>query len=288
MKLSKLKHLRDLLLIVTSLILMTGCALKMPLSPENPVTLREKDGLAVFTMTLKNEFKNYLLTPSRIFVKAAPINGGKTLEFAFSDPEQRVSDRELKKLASFNLPPGDYRITHFTGQTDVGFMILPVTGRFEPSFKKHFRIAEGEAVYLGNVMARLVERTNDDEERAGPVFPLVDQAATGISTGTFKFEVSDRSDEDINYIKTRFPAVSGRQFTKRLLSDFKYSTTEGEAVATETVTVNHPTSEAGNPANGNSDKKGSTPVNADRCSVTQILEMKRLGLSDKQIKQSCS
>lgn len=272
-------------LLVVAFLGLSGCAVNMPLSPDRPVTLGPRDGLAVFTMRLKNDFKNYLLTPRTIFVEASAVQGGKTYKFTFNEPEQKISDRELQMMGSFALPPGEYEITHFAGQTDVGFALLPVVGRFEPPFKRHFRVGDGEAVYLGHISARLVEKTSSDEERAGPIFPLLDQATTGMSSGTFKFEVLDRYAEDVPYIKTRFPSVAGRNFTKRLMTDrvepmpSAPSQTEpvhaGEGVAAQAGVTRPSTIKAG-------DKQ------SDQCSVSQILEMKKLGLSDAQIKKSCS
>jgi hypothetical protein len=263
---------------------LTGCASKMPLSPDKPATLKPNEGLAVFTMTLRNDFKNYLLTPQFISVEASAINGGKTHRFTFGEPEQKVSDRELKVLGSFALPPGDYEITYFTGQTDVGFALLPVIGRFEPPFKRFFRVGSGEAVYLGHVMARLVEKTSDDEERAGPIFPLLEQATTGMSSGTFKFDIVDRYSEDVSYIKTRFPSVASRDFSKRIMTDAPDASRPVLAQA-QPLQVSAPVvdSTESRPRLSKTEQKQS-----GECSVTQILEMKKLGLSDAQIKKSCS
>lgn len=263
---------------------LTGCATKMPLSPDHAVSFKPNEGLAVFTMTLRNDFKNYLLTPQFIFVEASAVNGGKIHKFTFGEPEQKVSDRELKVLGSFALPPGDYEITYFTGQTDVGFALLPVIGRFEPPFKRFFRVGSGEAVYLGHVMARLVEKTSDDEERAGSIFPLLDQATTGMSSGTFKFDIVDRYSEDVSYIKTRFPSVASRDFARRLMTDAPDASRPALAQA-QPLQVSAPVVD--------STDSRSRPLKAEQkqsgeCSVTQILEMKKLGLSDAQIKKSCS
>ena len=272
------------ILMVLSLFSLTACAAKMPLSPDQPIAIKPNESLAVFTMTLRNDFKNYLLTPQLISVEASAINGGKTYNFTFGEPEQRVSERELKMMGSFALPPGEYEITTFAGQTDVGFALLPVRGRFEPPFKKYFRMGAGEAVYLGHVMARLVERTSDDQERAGSVFPLLDQATTGMSSGTFKFEIVDKYSEDVSYIKTRFPSVGTREFAKRLMTDApdvsRPTPTQAPSVQVSAPVVT--------PAEPQARTAKIVEKQSSECSVTQILEMKKLGLSDAQIKKSCS
>ena len=257
----------------------TGCASKMPISPDRPIVLNAQDGLAVFTMGLKNEFKNYLLTPASISLEASPASGGKSYRFSFGTPERKISDRELQVLGSFALPPGDYEIKSFAGGTDLGFALLPVRGFFEPVFKRSFRVRSGESVYLGHIEARLVEKTSSDEDRAGPLLPVVDQAATGMSTGTFKFRTLDRYDEDINYIKTRYPPLSARQFTKRLLTDAPEL--DPQEPSMREALVENRNREKHNQALSKIQIQG-------ECSVSQILEMKKLGLSDLQIKKSCS
>jgi hypothetical protein len=274
--------------VVSALILMlslTGCFTKMPLRSDGPDGLKPHESLAVFKMTLKNEFKNYLLTPDTISIEASELNGGKTYTYSFNAPERQVSDRELELMGSFALPPGDYTITGFTGQTDVGFAILPVRGRFDPVLKRSFSVGTNDSVYLGHIIARLVQKRSNDEERAGPLIPLLDQATTGMSNGTFKFEVVDDFDKDVEYLKVRYPSASTRTFRKALLTGGAADTSDVRAVPTP---VSSTTAQA---TGGTSVQPVVAPARyesaADNCTVSQILEMKKLGLSDGQIKKGC-
>ena len=274
-----------MLRIVSTVVLilsLTGCFSKMPLRSDEPFALKPHESLAVFKMTLKNEFKNYTLTPDAMTVEATERSGGKTYRFTFGVPERQVSDRELEMMGSFALPPGDYNITGFTGKTDVGFALLPVRGQFDPAFNRAFSVGTNDSVYLGHILARLVERKSNDEERAGPIIPALDQATTGMSTGTFKFEVVDDFNKDIEYLKVRYPAVSTRSFRKALLAS-------GEEGASDARVV--PATLSSNTTQSASVKPVVAPIRSesdtDNCTVSQILEMKKLGLSDGQIKKSC-
>lgn len=265
---------------------LTGCFTKMPLRSDEPVGLAPTQSLAVFKMTLKNEFKNYRLTPDMISLEAIEASGGKTYHFAFTTPERQISDREVEMLGSFALPPGDYQISKFTGKTDLGFAILPVLGKFDPTFERGFSIGTNDSVYLGHIMARLVERKSEDEERAGPIIPVLDQAATGMSNGTFKFEVVDDFQKDIEYIKVRYPTVANRSFRRALLTTGQVESPSVQVVpASVSSKTAQPTQVA--PAKYVT-APASTETSSDNCSVTQILEMKKLGLSDSQIKKSCA
>jgi hypothetical protein len=52
----------------------------------------------------------------------------------------------------------------------------------------------------------VVER-KDGELRAGPLIPLIDQAVTGFSGGTWNVAVSDRFDQDMTEFRTDFPVL---------------------------------------------------------------------------------
>jgi hypothetical protein len=279
----------DMRKMVSTIILMlslTGCTTKMPLRPDQSVELKPHESLAVFKMTLKNEFKNYLLTPDAISIEATEASGGKTYKYTFGAPERQVSDRELELIGSFALPPGDYKITGFTGRTDMGFAVLPVRGQFDPSFERSFSVGANDSVYLGHVIARLVRRNTNDEERAGPLIPLIDQATTGMSNGTFKFEVVDDFQKDTEYLKVRYPSVGNRTFRRALL-------TSGDSESSEVrITPANLVLTAPNPRTETAARQ-TTPTalsqsQSDNCTVSQSLEMKKLGLSDGQIKKSCS
>ena len=281
-----MKRIHTIIITIVLIFSLTGCFNKMPLRSDEPVGLAPTQSLAVFKMTLKNEFKNYRLTPDRISLEATDASGGKTYHFTFTTPERQISDREVEMLGSFALPPGDYRITQFTGRTDLGFAILPVFGQFDPSFERSFSIGANDSVYLGHIIARLVEKKSSDEERAGPILPLVDQAATGMSNGTFKFEVVDDYQKDIEYIKVRYPTVANRSFRKALMTSG-----EAESSSAQFVPANL-SSKSVQPREVSPAKSvmvpASTELSSDNCSVSQILEMKKLGLSDSQIKRSCA
>jgi hypothetical protein len=268
---------------VVLILSLTGCFTKMPLRSDETFALKPHESLAVFRMTLKNEFKNYTLTPDAMTVEATERSGGKTYRFTFGVPERQVSDRELEMMGSFALPPGDYKITGFSGRTDVGFAILPVIGQFDPSFERSFSVGTNDSVYLGHVIARLVEKKSNDEERAGPIVPLLDQATTGMSNGTFKFEVVDDFQKDIEYIKVRYPSVGGRLFRRGLLTSSDY-----ESFSPKVVPASISPKAAQPKENKPSIAPVSSEVSSDNCSVSQILEMKKLGLADSQIKRSCA
>ncbi|MEO6688239.1 MAG: hypothetical protein ABIS07_01290, partial [Dokdonella sp.] len=83
---------------------------------------------------------------------------------------------------------------------------FPFVGSFLVPLFMDFMVPAHAVTYVGHVKARLRPR-QEGEFRAGPMIPLIDQAATGMSTGTFDVVVSDSSVEDISRFRTMFPAL---------------------------------------------------------------------------------
>jgi hypothetical protein len=71
-------------------------------------------------------------------------------------------------------------------------------------------------MYLGHIDATVVER-KDGEFRAGPLIPLIDQAATGFSGGTWDITVSDQFDDDVSAFRKDFPALSSASIERDVL-----------------------------------------------------------------------
>jgi hypothetical protein len=88
----------------------------------------------------------------------------------------------------------------------------------------------------------------------------------------------------VSYIKTRFPSVASRAFSKRLMTDAPDASRPAFAQA-QPLQVSAPVVDSTESRSRLSKKERKQ---SGECSVTQILEMKKLGLSDAQIKKSCS
>lgn len=80
--------------------------------------------------------------------------------------------------------------------------------------------ANGKGIYyLGHVDATVRER-EEEEFKAGPSIPLIDQAVVGGSTGTFDIEISDRWQADEEEFRSRFPALADVEVQKAILPPF--------------------------------------------------------------------
>lgn len=253
------------------LVSLSACAAKMPLSADRPFVTEPNKGLVVFKLTTRNQHRTLLLKPFLIELEGVGIE--ESFKFAFEDPERKLSDTEQFYIGSFSLPPGTFCTKLLRGITETAFYPLPTTGQFAPSFKRCFSVRAGENLYTGHVTATLIEKTSSDQERAGSIWPLADQLATGISSGTFTFSVEDNYDKDTEYIKHRFPALAQASFRKEIMSE------DVHPIRSESLVVV--------PSAKRKDRKQATAASDSGCSVEQVLKMKELGLSDVQIKRSC-
>ncbi|MFY9330046.1 MAG: hypothetical protein WAO76_18815, partial [Georgfuchsia sp.] len=99
-----------------------------------------------------------------------------------------VSDDKTLYVYRFMVPEGTTEITGITGLAKA----FPVVGKFYVPLKMQVPVGKPAVLYLGRVEAVLRPR-EDNEYRAGGVIPLIDQAVTGMSSGTFDIQLEDKS-----------------------------------------------------------------------------------------------
>jgi hypothetical protein len=75
--------------------------------------------------------------------------------------------------------------------------------------------------YLGRIEAVIRERKEETELRAGPLIPLLDQAVTGFSGGTFDIEIVDRYETDIAEFAKRHPFLASQSVGRAVLPPWK-------------------------------------------------------------------
>lgn len=122
------------------------------------------------------------------------------------DPYHSEKDKYNEYLLSFNLKSGRYTLETLFAHYKIPLLL---SAHCNVPLNASFDIKPGKVVYLGKVNATIVERTNDDQERAGSLIPLLDQAMAGFSSGTFKVSIDDNFETDINAYREQYPALRG-------------------------------------------------------------------------------
>ena len=108
----------------------------------------------------------------------------------------------LVYLTSLALTPGRYQLEAISGIAAA----FPFVGNFSIPILADFVVKKDSVRYAGHVGATLRER-REGEFRAGLVIPLIDQAATGMSTHSWDVVFADRSDQDIAKFGEHVPAL---------------------------------------------------------------------------------
>jgi hypothetical protein len=116
-----------------------------------------------------------------------------------------------------SLPPGKYVVRGISGSSG----IFPVRGNFFVPMHSGIEVKPKSVVYIGQVQAKVRERNEQAKEfRAGAVIPLIDQAVTGFSSGTWEISIRDGFNEDMGKFKNAFPVLVPATVTKQILPAF--------------------------------------------------------------------
>lgn len=116
-------------------------------------------------------------------------------------------------LLSFDLDPGTYDLRWIGAR--YSNILVEAGGKVPLDMKIDF--LPNKIVYLGHLDVVLREKNNDNETRAGSLFPLIDQAAAGFSSGTFDVVVEDKYDEDMMAFVSEYPVLRDIKVERSLL-----------------------------------------------------------------------
>jgi hypothetical protein len=118
-------------------------------------------------------------------------------------------------LLRMELENGEYVIRGLSGFSGT----FPFHGTFFAPLHAETKSSGSGVFYLGHVSAVVRER-KENEFKAGVMVPLIDQAVTGFSGGTFDIEISDQLDKDQALFKSKFSALQNVTIQKSILASF--------------------------------------------------------------------
>jgi hypothetical protein len=209
------------LVLLTSTLLVTGCATrtKMAFEDESEKLTATSNPVFLMTTTVKNTYKDY---QPKIFVAKLEKPGAKDMDdrlnFLIDNAGKIESDNDKNGntyLLRFQLPPGEYEFVHMAGFASA-FLIR---GTFIVPFHATIKANSPGVYYLGHAEATIRERVGD-EFKAGPSIPLLDQAVSGASGGTFDVTFSDQWDAYEKTFRAKFKALEGVEVKKSILPAF--------------------------------------------------------------------
>lgn len=197
--------------------LFSGCATvtNMPLKKDVSSLDTSKKTVLVGRIKVKN--KNKINQQPELLVMSAKK---KEEDLSFNQPTLISATPKVGKdyIFSMAVEPGEITLGSVTFMRQNIFTLG--TGAFD--LNKKINIPSNKIVYIGNIEANIVPR-KENEPRAGSLIPLVDQAVTGFSSGTFKVDIKDNYNEDIALMRKTFPYLANKEITKMVLSKWVYT-----------------------------------------------------------------
>lgn len=203
-------------LLLALLGLLAGCATMKPMGLAEPLEglAERKEAVAFFSLRTENQHKRgFQPNVSHVFVWEDGKEKREKFSFKVDDPYRKEKDAFNEYLVSLRLPPGRYVLRELFGSTGV----FPIRGTFGAPLFTRFELAPGTIVYFGRIEATIRERTRDDQLRAGPLIPLIDQAVTGLSGGTFDIQIADNYEADLVAFSERYPTLAGASIQRAVL-----------------------------------------------------------------------
>jgi hypothetical protein len=203
------------IIFLTALIaLFSGCAsvAEMPFN-QSVKAIDNSKGVLVGSITIQNKNKpEYQPMLWTVFVK----KDGK--EFAFIKPTFISGNSEGNKyLFSIAFEPGAAELYAFRFLGSGTF----INGLAQLPFEQQITFEKNKIIYIGDITATIIPRENE-EPRAGPVIPIIDQAVLGFSSGTFVVDIKDNYNTDIQFIKQKFPYLKDKMISKMILHPWEY------------------------------------------------------------------
>ncbi len=201
-----------------------GCASTKPMAyGPDPASVKtaDKQPIYLMTVTVKNPFKTYYLpTLVRVFVERGDGKAdGDKFSFAPDEPAKNEMNTDADGNRYFLRLPLDAGKVHRIPQVHFMAAKFPLIGNYYLPLNAELAAGEPGVVYLGHVEASVRER-KDNEFRAGPVIPLIDQNVSGASSGTWDVTVTDKWATDEALFRQRFPALGTSPVRKVVLAPF--------------------------------------------------------------------
>ncbi len=199
----KMRHISLHVFYLIFILSLSGCSgLKpMALNSKTKTLNLEKKSIALFVLEMKNEYKpGYKPIPTSIEI--FPQNGKKLI--------YKADD-----LCSIDLVPGTYTIGKVSGYASGLF----ITGGFSFDIGTSFTLNPNTVSYIGNI--KMVNRKKQKGEKSsGGPFPLIDQAATGFSDGTFDVFIEEKGDTDMQLFENKYPILKQQLVMNNLMTKF--------------------------------------------------------------------
>ena len=218
----------SLVFLVLAAFSLAGCASIQPmaLSAKTKTLDLSEASVALMTLKISNEYKPGFQPrtgfAAGLFVHKTDQKTGKRQAFEVGKPYHYVAKQYNEYLVSMKVDPGEHKLTTITGAS--GY--FPIAASFQIPIYDSFDVQLDKVVYLGHIEAVNRKRISDDELRAGSIIPLIDQAVSGFSGGTWHIKIFDNYENDIAAFKQKYPLINNYTVEKMVLSPWEKPSSE--------------------------------------------------------------
>lgn len=196
------------ILLMACIVALGGCATVNPMAINEKSTKIDTTSKSILLMSLdvlRTDHSRY--QPDPLAVRFARLNTqGKDIyqNFKLDRDDDTVEEKDHTiYLVRMALPPGQYLLGDIYGRAKA----FPIVGVFSIPLRLKFNVQPGTVTYIGRVTATLRPRQNN-EFRAGPVIPLIDQSVSGMSGGTWDVMIQDLYRTDVPEFQQTFPILA--------------------------------------------------------------------------------
>jgi hypothetical protein len=205
--------LKRLFLVVALSLGMVGCASvnKMPLQANATAIDTTQKSILVARVKIKND-NHQSQQPNLCCVILT--NQSKSLNFSQPTLLSEAKDGTKDYFVSMDVAPGVTKLNFVHFIRSVPMLIMATA---DARLDYDIDVPNNKIVYLGNIDAVIVPRTDDSQPRAGSVIPLIDQSVAGFSSGTFKINITDQYESDTKDLIAKFPSLTGKEIVKNVL-----------------------------------------------------------------------
>lgn len=194
-------------------LLLPACASvqEPPLSRQLQVIDLNGRSIGFFSLRLSNQYKKHF-QPKADFFAVHTHRKNETHRVMFKVEEaHQVGLHEKEYLLSFEVMPGDYLISEVVAT----FNAVLLYATFKLPIARRVSLEPGTINYFGHFNAQIVERTSEEQPRAGALVPLNAQEVAGASGGTVVVERSDNFEQDLQKAVALYPALAELEILNR-------------------------------------------------------------------------
>ena len=163
-----------------------------------------KESVLLLKITTNNTISpNFKPRIGSLHLKNVSTNKSYRVYFPSSGVDIGQDDKMLHWLSVY-LPAGYYKIERIKGSASA----VLLSGDFDFPTTINFNLPPNSVSYAGSITMTLRELNPDiGEQRAGSIFPLIDQTASGFGKGTFDISISS-SQDDLRLFRLRKRALT--------------------------------------------------------------------------------